>query len=82
MHETRRTLNGAANDPNGTKFLDVIVTTLPAYAEPTPTEQILFDALVEKRKGWQDLLRLFSGQQWNKHLTTVFGEDDNTFRPQ
>ncbi len=82
MHESRKALNGEAIDPNGTKFLDVIVTTLPAYAEPLPTEQILFDALLERRKGWQELLRLFSGQQWRKHLTAVFGEDDNTFRPQ
>ena len=82
MHEKRRDLNGgAARDPNGTKFLDTIVTTLPAYAEPLPTEQILFDAMLKQEKGWQDLLKDFSGQQWNKHLTTVFGEDDNTFRP-
>jgi hypothetical protein len=81
MHETRKTLNGAQLDPNGTKFLDVIVTALPAYAEATPTEQIFFDATLEKRKGWNELLRLFSGEQWSKHLTSVFGEDDNTFRP-
>jgi hypothetical protein len=81
MHEKRTALNGAQNDPHGTKFLDVIVTTLPAYSESTPTEQVLFDALVEQRKGWQDILRLFSNEQWNKHLTSVFGEDDNTFRP-
>jgi hypothetical protein len=81
MHETRATLNGREADPHGTKFLDVIVTALPAYAEATPTEQILFDATLEKRKGWKELLRLFSDEQWNKHLTAVFGEDDNTFRP-
>ncbi len=81
MHETRRTLNGAATDPHGTKFLDVIVTTLPAYAERTPTEQLLFDAVVARRKGYNELLRDFSGEQWTSHLTGVFGEDDNTFRP-
>jgi len=81
MHDARTALNGRATDPNGTKFLDVIVTALPAYAEPTPTEQILFDAMLTKKKGWGELLRLFSGQQWNKHLTSVFGEDDNTYRP-
>jgi hypothetical protein len=81
MHESRRELNGEAVDPNGTKFLDVIVTSLPAYSESTPTEQILFDAFVEQRKGWQDLLSSFSGQQWTTHMNAVFGEDDNTFRP-
>jgi hypothetical protein len=81
MHEARRTLNGVELDPNGTRFLDVIVTTLPAYAERTPTEQHFFDAMVEQKKGWQELLRIFSGEQWNKHLTAVFGEDDNSFRP-
>lgn len=82
MHDARRTLNGPEADPNGTKFLDVIVTALPAYSEYTPSEQILFDALVEQRKGWQELLRSFSGQQWTTHMNAVFGEDDNTFRPQ
>lgn len=82
MHDARRTLNGAAADPNGTKFLDVIVTSLPAYSESTPSEQILFDAFVEQRKGWQELLRSFSGQQWTTHMNAVFGEDDNSFRPQ
>lgn len=81
MHESRIALNGADVDPNGTKFLDVIVTALPAYAERTPTEQILFDATFEQRKGWGELLRLFSQQQWSSHLTAVFGEDDNTFTP-
>ncbi|MBX3185862.1 MAG: hypothetical protein KF819_02560 [Labilithrix sp.] len=81
MHEARSELNGRASDPNGTKFLDVIVTALPAYAERLPTEQIMFDAMLEQTKGYGDLLRRFSGQQWTTHLTTVFGEDDNTFRP-
>lgn len=81
MHEKRRDLNGASVDPNGTKFLDVIVTTLPAYAEPVPTEQLLFDAMLKQEKSWQNLLSDFSEQQFNKHLNTVFGEDDNTFRP-
>lgn len=81
MHEARRQLNGEDADPNGTKFLDVIVTALPAYAERTPTEQVLFDAMLEQRKGLQELLRLFSREQWSEHLTAVFGEDDNTFQP-
>lgn len=81
MHESRRALNGAAVDPNGTKFLDVIVTSLPAYSESTPTEQILFDAFVEQQKGWQRLLQSFAGQQWTTHMNAVFGEDDNAFRP-
>lgn len=80
MHEARRALNGAQVDPNGTKFLDVIVTSLPAYSEYTPSEQILFDAFVEQRKGWQALLSSFAGQQWTTHMNAVFGEDDNTFR--
>jgi len=81
MHEDRIALNGRETDPNGTKYLDVIVTALPAYSERTPTEQVLFDAALEQTKGWGDLLKLFSGEQWTKHLTAVFGEDDNAFRP-
>lgn len=81
MHESRIALNGRREDPHGTKFLDVIVTALPAYAEQTPTEQLLFDAAIERKKGWGELLRSFSQEQRALHLTSVFGEDDNTFRP-
>lgn len=81
MHQERIDLNGKEEDPNGTKFLDVIVTVLPAYSESTPTEQLMFDAMLEQTKGYEDLLKLFSGKQFIKHLTTVFGEDDNTFKP-
>ncbi len=81
MHERRIAQNGRDRDPHGTKFLDVIVTALPAYAEFTPTEQVLYDAALERTKGWGELLRLFREQQAASHLTTVFGEDDNSFRP-
>src|SRR5439155_26650110 len=33
MHDKRRDLNGAAGDPNGTKFLDVVANALPAYGD-------------------------------------------------
>lgn len=77
MHDKRIELNGAENDPKGTKYLDVILTGLPAYAEPIPTEQILFDTIVAQRKHWNQILVDFPA----RHLVAVVGEDDNTFTP-
>ena len=79
MHEKRIALNGAASDPEGTKYLDVIATALPAYGDNGRSTLGLYRAVLDTRtpKTFNDLIRGIS----ELHLTTVFGEHDNTFQP-
>ena len=79
MHDKRIALNGAASDPNGTKFLDIIATALPAFGDGGRSTLGLYRALLDPRapKNFNDLIRGISPL----HLTAVFGEDDNTFKP-
>ena len=78
MHEKRIALNGAA-DPEGTKFLDIIATALPAFGDNGRSTLGLYRAMLDTRtpKTFNDLVRGISPL----HLTTVFGEHDNTFKP-
>jgi hypothetical protein len=79
MHEKRIALNGAANDPEGTKFLDVMATALPAYGDDGRSAVALYRAMLDTRapKTFNALMTGIS----SLHLVTVFGEHDNTFRP-
>jgi hypothetical protein len=80
MHDKRRDLNGAAADPNGTKFLDVVANALPAYGDNGRTIVDLYDAMTgykQHPKSYNDILTDFS----SIHLVAVFGEEDNTFSP-
>jgi len=79
MHEKRIALNGAATDPDGTKYLDIIATALPAYGDNGRSTLGLFHALLDTRapKTFNDLITGISPL----HLTAVFGEHDNTFQP-
>jgi hypothetical protein len=79
MHEKRIALNGAAADPDGTKFLDVVATALPAYGDDGRSTTSFYRTLLDTRapKTFNDLMRGISPL----HLVTVFGEHDNTFRP-
>jgi hypothetical protein len=72
--------NGAADDPAGTKYLDVVANALPAYGDDGATTMTLYKALLgyrEAPKTYNDLLNDFS----SIHLVAVFGEDDNVFHP-
>jgi len=79
MHEKRIALNGAANDPDGTKYLDIIATALPAYGDNGRSTLGLYRAMLDTRtpKTFNDLIKGISPL----HLTAVFGEHDNTFQP-
>lgn len=79
MHEKRIALNGAASDPDGTKYLDIIATALPAYGDNGRSTLGLYRAMLDTRapKTFNDLIRGISPL----HLTAVFGEHDNTFQP-
>lgn len=79
MHEKRIALNGAASDPDGTKYLDIIATALPAYGDNGRSTLGLYRAVLDASapKSFNDLIRGISPL----HLTAVFGEHDNTFRP-
>ena len=79
MHEKRIALNGAALDPDGTKYLDIIATALPAYGDDARSATAVYEALLDTRapKTFNDLLKTVSPL----HLAVVFGEHDNTFKP-
>lgn len=79
MHEKRIALNGASRDPEGTKYLDIIATALPAYGDNGRSTVGLYKAMLDTRapKTFNDLIKGISPL----HLTAVFGEHDNTFQP-
>jgi hypothetical protein len=76
MHDKRIALN--ADDPEGTKYLDIVANALPAYGDDGATSLSLYRAMLAPRpRSYSDLLRDFS----RIHLVAVFGEHDNTFKP-
>lgn len=79
MHNKRVGLNGAEADPEGTKFLDVMATALPAYGDSGRSTLALYRAMLDPTspKSFSDLMNSIS----SRHLTVVFGEHDNTFAP-
>lgn len=79
MHDKRVALNGAERDPDGTKFLDVIATALPAYGDNGRSTLGLYRAMLDtgSPKTFNDLLGTIS----SSHLAVVFGEHDNDYQP-
>ncbi len=79
FHDKKIAANGAAKDPDGTKYLDVVANALPSYGDDGETGLILYRALLDQAapKTYNDLLKSFSPI----HLAAVFGEDDNAFKP-
>ncbi len=80
MHERRIALNGATSDPEGTKYLDIIATALPAYGDDGASSIGLYETMLASStapKTFREILGTI--KTW--HLATVFGEHDNTFRP-
>ena len=78
MHEKRIALNGAERDPEGTKFLDVIATGLPALGDDARSTLKVYNAMLhpEAPKTFNELL----DGMWTSHLPVVFGEHDNAFK--
>lgn len=79
MHDKRIALNGAESDPEGTKFLDIMATALPAYGDQGRSNIAIFKAFLDpsKPRTMNDLMNGISPG----HLTLVFGEHDNSFEP-
>jgi hypothetical protein len=79
MHEKRIALNGSEQDPEGTKYLDIIASALPTYGDNGRSTLALYRAMLDQGapKHFNDLIRGISPI----HLIAVFGEHDNTFQP-
>lgn len=79
MHDKRIALNGAETDPEGTRFLDIMATALPAYGDQGRSNIAIFKAFLDpsKPRTMNDLMNGISPG----HLTLVFGEHDNRFEP-
>jgi hypothetical protein len=81
MNDRRIEANGAANDPAGTKYMDVIGNALPGYTNNlTNMSMSLVRASIKSDtapKTFNDLL----SEMPEEHLVVVFGEEDNRFHP-
>jgi hypothetical protein len=72
--------NGAANDPNGTRYLDMIGNALPGWTNNLANmSNDIFDAVLGggPRKSYSDILATMP----ESHIVVVFGEEDNRFTP-
>ena len=81
LNDRRIEANGAANDPNGTRYMDVIGNALPGYTNNlTNMSMSLVRASIKSDtapKSFNDLLN----EMPEEHLVVVFGEEDNRFHP-
>ncbi len=75
MFERRSALND--DDPEGTKYLDIIANTLVAYGDQGRAFLDLYRDILDGTKTFNDILR----SNASSHIPIVFGEHDNTFRP-
>jgi len=79
LTDRRHDANGA-NDPNGTRFVDVMGNALPGYANNLASmSSTLFAAAAkpDQPKHFNELMATMPAS----HIVVVFGEDDNTFQP-
>lgn len=80
IFDRRREANGAQNDPDGTRFLDIMGNALPGYANNLASmSSTLFAAAVtpEKPQSYRQLMETMPAS----HIVVVFGEEDNRFAP-
>jgi hypothetical protein len=80
LFDRRIEANGAANDPNGTRYLDVIGNALPGWTNNlTNMSMTLMRASTkpDAPKSFNDLM----AEMPTNHLVVTFGEEDNRFRP-
>jgi len=81
LTDRRREANGAASDPDGTKYLDIIGNALPGYANNLAAmSNVLFDAVVKSDTAPRHYNDLLSDMP-ESHIVVVFGEEDNRFQP-
>ncbi|MBX3209882.1 MAG: hypothetical protein KF764_32935 [Labilithrix sp.] len=80
MTDRRRARNGAAIDPKGTKFLDVISNARPGYASnlANVAGEVYGAAL---GSDWPKSYDAIVGAMPASHVAIVYGEEDNTFVP-
>ncbi len=78
LTDRRRQIN--EDDPNGTKYLDVVTNVLPSYfSNYANSSMSLFTALVKRDtpKTYNEILTELPADQ----VVVVSGEDDNAFQP-
>ena len=77
LRETRAALN--ADDPAGTKYLDMVTNAMPSYANAFSSEPVMLEALVDYAtpRTYADIFRGIDSRQ----VVVVTGEEDNEFAP-
>lgn len=77
--EKRIALNGAEDDPEGTRYLDLVTNALPAYGDAGRSTLGLYFAMLgmDDPASFDALVKGIS----SSHLVTVLGEHDNRFTP-
>ncbi len=78
--DRRVAANGAATDPNGTKFLDVMGNALPGFANNLASMSLSLLGAATKPESPKSFNDLMNGMP-TEHLVVVFGEEDNRFEP-
>ena len=79
MLDRRIAVHGSADDPKGTRHLDVVANALPVYGDDGKTLLGLQRALLapDRPRSYRELLSEFAPRD----LVVVFGDEDNAFRP-
>jgi len=80
LTDRRVQANGAADDPKGSKYLDVVTNVLPSYFNNYAGSSLsLFRALLQRStpKSYNAILSELPSDQ----VVVVTGEEDNAFRP-
>ncbi len=77
LREARAALN--ADDPAGTKYLDMVTNAMPSYADAFSSEPVMLEALVDYAtpRTYADIFRGIDYRQ----VVVVTGEEDNEFVP-
>jgi hypothetical protein len=80
MTDRRREVNGIANDPSGTRFLDVISNAQYGYSNNLASVSYeVYKAVLgaDTPVSYSQMLRALP----ENHAVVVYGEEDNTFEP-
>jgi len=80
LTQRRIDTNGAADDPKGTKYLDVATNVLPSYFNNYASSSLsLFKALMQRQtpKSYNEILSELPSDQ----VVVITGEEDNSFTP-
>lgn len=77
--DKRIALNGSEDDPEGTRYLDLVTNALPAYGDAGRSTLGLYFAMLgmDDPASFDTLVKGIS----SSHLVTVLGEHDNRFTP-